>query len=527
MLRYRKWNKEHFLFICLIILLSIPVIFPLTKPGFFVSDDGEWMIIRLSAFYEMLAAGQFPVRFLSRLNYGYGYPVANFLYPGFLYLGAILHFLGLSFVGAVKMIFALSVIGSGIFAYLFLAKLFDRPSAIVGSIFYVYAPYHLFDLYQRGSIGEMLALSILPFVLWQIERRSFVLISLGIASLVLSHNTLFLLFLPAIVFYMLLVSLMQMLKRRLIMLYGFSLLFGIGLSAFFWLPAVYDLQYTVFSKVTVSEWQRYFANASEIGIALILSFILSILLFAIKRASLKNNWRTVFFLGFGLFSLLFSTSFSTIIWRFLPVAFVQFPFRFLSLAIFCGAWLSAFSCSLFHGKTKLILGIIFSLSLLLPAKNYLDSIVYINKGEGFYTTNMATTTVRDEYMPRWVKIRPLSYAAERILFEEERIVRGKLVTKPDTIIFSVDVDKPTRVVVNTIYFPGWEVQAGNEIIPIAYHNDRGLITFTLPKGNYTVKVHFTETTLRLISDLISLLSFALLLIIALYQKLFRHQTFNL
>ncbi|MEK7065711.1 MAG: hypothetical protein AAB961_01850, partial [Patescibacteria group bacterium] len=81
----------------LVILVSLFVLWPLLRSGFYISDDGEWMVIRLSAFYQSLAEGQFPVRFLGRLNYSYGYPVANFLYPGFLYIGSILRFIGFSF----------------------------------------------------------------------------------------------------------------------------------------------------------------------------------------------------------------------------------------------------------------------------------------------------------------------------------------------------------------------------------------------------------------------------------------------
>ena len=61
-----------------ILLASILLLWPLFYRGFFVTDDGDWMIIRLSAFYQSLAEGQFPVRFLGRLYHNYGYPVANF-----------------------------------------------------------------------------------------------------------------------------------------------------------------------------------------------------------------------------------------------------------------------------------------------------------------------------------------------------------------------------------------------------------------------------------------------------------------
>src|SRR3990172_8011075 len=99
----KRLNSFFPLFVLAIAL--IVVLWPLMGKGFYISDDGEWMVIRLTAFYQSLADHQFPVRFLGRLNNSYGYPVSNFLYPGFLYIGSLLHFLGLSFVTSVKFVF--------------------------------------------------------------------------------------------------------------------------------------------------------------------------------------------------------------------------------------------------------------------------------------------------------------------------------------------------------------------------------------------------------------------------------------
>src|SRR3990167_5281118 len=135
--------KKHWP-IVILLLLVIPAVWFLLLPGFFESDDGEWMVIRFSAFYQSLVDGQFPVRFLGRLNYGYGYPVANFLYPGFMYLAAPLQALGFGFVNSIKIIMIISMLGGGLFAFAWLSKVFDRSSALVGGVFYTYTPYHLF-----------------------------------------------------------------------------------------------------------------------------------------------------------------------------------------------------------------------------------------------------------------------------------------------------------------------------------------------------------------------------------------------
>src|SRR3990172_6732441 len=115
------------------------------------------MIIRLTAFFQSLSEGQFPVRFLGRLNNSYGYPVANFLYPGFLYLGSILHVLGFSFVTSVKLILAGSIIGACTALFFLLRHYkYSTLAAVGGVAAFLFSPYVAYDLYRRGSVGEIL-----------------------------------------------------------------------------------------------------------------------------------------------------------------------------------------------------------------------------------------------------------------------------------------------------------------------------------------------------------------------------------
>src|SRR5574337_590351 len=127
-------KKYKFLF--LLVILTIPLILPLLNIGFPLTDDGNWMIIRLSAFYEALRSGQFPTRFLLRLNNGYGYPVADFLYPLFLYLGSAIHLLRFDFTQTIKIILGSSIILSGIFSYFWLRKSMGSLSSVVGGFVY-------------------------------------------------------------------------------------------------------------------------------------------------------------------------------------------------------------------------------------------------------------------------------------------------------------------------------------------------------------------------------------------------------
>lgn len=499
--------KKNIIYIILIILFSLPALLPLFHKGFFQTDDGEWMIIRFSAFHQAFRDGQFPVRFLGRLNQEYGYPVANFLYPGFMYLGELVHVLKFGFVDTIKIIFGLSLIASAVFSYLWLAKIFKKVPAFFGSLFFLYNPYHLFDIYRRGSLGEILALGIIPGVLWTIESKNPLLYSLGIGFLIISHNTLALLFLPVIFFY----TLVSQTKYAL-----FNAL-GIGLAAFFWLPAVYDLQYTIFSKVKISAWENYFSDINLIGIANIIVFLITGIILIVRK---KFQRRSVFFYILTALSVIFALPLSIPLWNFLPVSFIQFPFRVLSISIIGFAFLAAFLLNLFRIKVQIALGLLLTIVLLFFSSQYILKNEYFDKGEGYYATNMATTTVQDEYMPIWVKKKPLERPDKKIEVTKGEGEITNVFFNSKKISFSLDTKKDSLISVNTIYWPGWIAFIDGKKSEIRYNNRGGLMQLRILAGSHKILFKFDETPIRLLGDIISIISFSILIFITRKNKYF-------
>lgn len=514
-----KENRKTLSFVLLVILLSLPSVFSLLKPGFFNSDDGEWMIIRSSAFYQAFREGQFPVRFLERLNFGYGYPVANFLYPGFLYLSVFIHLLGLGFVATIKIIFAFSMVLSGVFCFLWLSKLFDRVSSLIGCLLYLYLPYHLHDLYTRGSIGEILALAVIPFVLWQIERKSLFWTTLSIGSLILAHNTLALIFLPVIIIYMLLdVFVLKKKRRNLLYKHGLALILGLGISSFFWIPAVFDLQYTVFSKTSVSEWSRYFAGINLIGPGTILVFILVGVMFALKKTQVSKHNLTPALLIIGLVSLFFAIPISSQLWNILPVYFIQFPFRFLSVTILCVAFLSARVFSVLPKRLTIPLAAVFLFLTVISAFPYILPKEFVIREEGFYTTNEATTTVKDEYLPFWVKEKPSAHYNSKVEIVSGKTEIKNLVHGSKKITFESNTISSAKIIINTVYYPGWTAFINGKEQQIEYDNPKGVMGLSLIPGRNKVEVVFKETPKRLTADIISLVAFFAVFYITFLKK---------
>ncbi len=494
----------------------LPAVFPLLREGFFVTDDAEWMIIRFSAFHEAFRDGQFPVRFLGRLNHGFGYPAPTFLYPGFMYIAEIFHLLGVEFLESIKMVILFSIVLSGIFTFFWLRKFFTLLPSFIGAIVYVYSPYHLYDVYVRGSVGEVLAIAVLPFILWQIERKSVFWTALSIGLLILSHNILAAMFVPLIVAYMILDW--YVLKKTQTHFFIQTVFFGLGISSFFWIPALTELRHTVFLDTNISDWSRYFADINLIGTKTLAVLLFALISMVSKKISIKKHRLSVFFFIVGTLVVFMSSVLSMFIWKFFPVQFIQFPYRFLSIALISTAFLMAVNITVLTGvRKKFFIGLVVVI-LAIPFFARMRAIEFIDKGNGFYATNNATTTIHDEYMPVWVKEIPMTGVYNKVeIINGDGGVKDLIVTN-DMIKFTTDIKSTAVARVNTIYWPGWKVSINQVPADLDYSNKKGVMDIKVPRGLSVVELTFDETLMRMFANTVSMTSMIFLILIALINK---------
>lgn len=506
-------NKLKIIFAIASLVFAFPSIVALLHPGFFQSDDGSWMIIRFASFYEALRYGQFPVRFLFSLNNGYGYPVADFLYPLFEYLAVPVHVVGFGFVASIKIILILSLLGSSVFTFFWLRHKFGNMESFLGSLCYTFFPYHLWDVYKRGSVGEVLALAVVPFVLWQFERRSLFWLSVGIACLILAHNTLAALFLPVIFVYML-INLKGNYKEKFFKAL-IPTFIGIMLSLFFSLPALYDKHFTVFSSTVVANSLRYFitwSNISLLGMALPLVSLFSVIFLFAKN----KNKNFIFFLSVTFLGLFLALPLSWFLWnKGLLVSFVQFPFRFASILVVSSAYLTAFCLNQINSANLRAAVFFFGFLLIfLPSLGFIAPSSFQNYPDSFYATNQSTTTVANEYMPKWVKDTPISPASSKALIIKGKGTINSLTDTGNGLNFTADIKKSSVVRINIIYFPGMIITLDGRKTPIFYHDYPGVMQIKVLPGSHFIKAFFTETPIRLLSDLASLLAFISIIVLS-------------
>ncbi|MEK7166016.1 MAG: hypothetical protein AAB874_04390, partial [Patescibacteria group bacterium] len=148
----------------IVLIISVPVVYPLSRPGFFPMHD-DTQPTRVAQMAKAIADGQFPVRWVSDLGYGYGYPLFNFYAPLPYYVGAAAHLLGMNLISATKLMFGIGMLLAPITMYLLAASWWGKRGGLLSAILYTYTPYHAVEVYVRGSVGELWAYGFLPLVI--------------------------------------------------------------------------------------------------------------------------------------------------------------------------------------------------------------------------------------------------------------------------------------------------------------------------------------------------------------------------
>jgi hypothetical protein len=216
--------------------------------------DSPWLLARTYEMVQGLRAGQFPVRWMGHAAYGLGYPFFSFYSALPYYLAALLHLWGFGILWSIKLTQLIGFLAAAAGTYILAHRWLDSaPAAALVAIAYTFAPFHLSNVYVRGdSLSEFYAFVWYPLILLSLHRlferptagRSGTL-ALTFAALVVTHNLSAMIFSPFVLLYVLLLIFdrptQRRLKARAIGLTLLALALGVLLSAWYWLPALGEL----------------------------------------------------------------------------------------------------------------------------------------------------------------------------------------------------------------------------------------------------------------------------------------------
>ena len=386
-------------------------------------------------------------------------------------------------------------------------------------------------LYVRGSIGESLSFILFPFILLGIKKiyedgysfKNIAITGLLLAILITTHNVMTVLFGIVILLIVLLAIFKKQIRFALDIL--LSLIYSLCISAFFWIPAIFEKHLVLLSKIPIADRSANFVHFEQllipkwgygvpidsngfgyqVGIPQLIVLVIA-LIFVIKNKDFKA---AAFLISATISLLLFSQS--SFVWSHTPLlSEINYPWTILAIIALLISLLAGYLTKL--GKTFLFLVLILGALSVILVFPHAKPQQAVNRGDDFYITNQATTTSSNELMPLWVKKLPNQKPEKKI---EVRLGQVNNISSTSRkISFSVDLPKPETVRINTIYYPGWKFFVDGKITKINYNNDSGVMNINVNSGNHLINGLLEETSLRLLSDAISLVSIFSLIVFA-------------
>jgi uncharacterized membrane protein YfhO len=91
--------------------------------------------------------------------------------------------------------------------------------------------------------------------------------------------------------------------------------------------------------------------------------------------------------------------------------------------------------------------------------------------------------------------------------------------------FQINSPHASNIQINTVYWPGWSAFVDGKKTEILYNNSKGLMHINAPLGKHFVSLIFGEDNLSLTADIVSVISFCLLILIAGRKKLISNYEF--
>ena len=556
--------------------------------------DSPFLLFRLHQLHAALSEGVFPVRWMPDAAYGLGYPFFNYYAALPYYLAAAFKSFGFSYVASLKLTQLAGYLLAAGAMYAWARRHTRTPwGALLASAAYTFAPFHMVNIYVRGdSLSEFWAFAWYPLILLAADRlmarrapARLAALALAYAGLLLTHNLSAFIFSPFLLLYLLLVGARKRnpqgchspQPRGRLRAYGacaLALALGVMLAAWFWLPALGELNQVQLAPSTTGyfHYANHFRAGDLIQPALVFDYAVGdpaagemgeTTPFAMSApqalAGAAGGLALVFRLlrrftrrgeagdgapgvGFALFllvgaalSVFLITPASSFLWERVPgLPLVQFPWRFLSVASLFLAALAAYIPDLAFGiATPLraagpLIALVLSLALAASALAGLRlDFIPLNDHDitaerlqlyEYFSGNIGTT-IRYEWLPNTVNPRP--YSGPDLLGLEPRAkplsgdAHGTRVGRGAAWQrWSVSVGSESATLALPLhYWPGWRAAADGRPVELSAAPGLGWAQLTLPRGAHVVTLWLDRTPVRALGEWLSLAAVGVTLVL--------------
>ena len=551
--------------VLIIFLFSVIAFRHLFLPGYFPIDDNTQMM-RLYQMENCLRDGQFPCRLVRDLGNGYTFPLFNYYSPFVYYLGVWGRLFNLPYLFLVKALFFLSVFLSGLSFYYLVRKIFNLSTlaALVGSFFYIFVPYRSVDIYVRGDLAESWTFVFLPLVFGmlydlafssKIKRRKFIVYNLILAAFFITHTvSLVMAVIPLSLWLFYLFFSSHQKKKfffRLILL-----LPSLGLASFYLLPALGEKSLVTtetmfegyfnylnhFVSLKQLFWSRYWGYGGsnvldndtmsfQLGwphwwlvvayVALVFAYLFyqKVFKLKIKNLDLISNYSISLVVIFLYFLSVFLTHAKSYpLWKlFHFLKYLQFPWRFLLLAVFFQALIIAFLFDILRTfKVKfsyrvLVFFLLVGAGISLNLAYFRPETIWPQFSDKTFFQpayfKRQQQAIINDYLPKKVRVIP------RVgQFNQPVIISGKgeiknWQLKSNYWHFQAGINKNAVIMIPVFDFPRWQVVLNGK--PISHQSDvkYGFIEVSIAgNGTYDLQGFFLDTPIRKLANDLSLFS---------------------
>ncbi len=527
----------------------------LVHPGLFQLHD-QTHASRISQMALAIQDAHFPVRWVKDFGVGYGMPLFEFYAPLPYYSGTVLLLAGLSMEWVIKWLMIISSLGTCVGAYLLGRWLTDkREAGWVSAMALTLAPYRAVNLFVRGALSEtwgiMGAVWILAGLVMVVKQQrwgKFVLL-FGWVILTLSHNLMWLMFLPMAAGFSLALWLTEKPRPKWPTLRTIALYsgLGLGLSAFYLVPLIMEKSLiniegfsTAFNYsqhfVYSFQWfkplwgyggsaplpyndQSYFLGYPQLILAG-LAVGWGIWQWWRSKKMTAFQWWLINIGGLLMLSLGLMHPRAVVVWdRVEILQILQFPWRWLSMAIIWLALLGALVVgSMRSNKMSLSLALVACLALVASNAWFFHPRAYLPDNRLFYLTD--ADLIRQQSSPGYIDYLPLTLTDMTPVTELVASDSSVVVTVQENTTrwkrLNLTLSQSTVIEFNVADFPHWQAKVDGQKSEIL-STDHGTFKIPIPAGEHQVTLELIGSWAWGIGNGLTILSLLLFAILSKYE----------
>ena len=544
--------KKKIKFILAIFIFSIIIMLIDIHNGYIKGHDTDFHLATITVIVDQLSwdnlTVQEPLKYIAN-NLGYG---TRFFYPPIPHLTAayITKILSIFNVGNVaigmRITQWITLFASGVTFYLLGEKIFkNKKIAMLLSLFYMTAPYHLAEIFVRDAFSEIFIPVAIPLIvlglLYLIEnnhKRFFLCFVGGYTLAIYSHLAMTIYFTLMLLVTFFVVYFKQIFTKKnivyLIKASGLILL----LTSSFWMPlleiklmgsyGIFMPNYMTgkgglkYSTISIGE---LFAFNREIdfhfiryNLQLFVTIMFFISLFFVIKKKLWKEKVWIFLLIFTVLSVIMITNLFP--WYYIPdiLQALQFPWR-LVIYIAFGAILIAGIC-LKQVENKKCFNIICCILLLFTLIGTYVNIDHLEESQiDIHNINNPKSMGNEkEYLPEKA-LKNIDYFNNR---NNDIIIKsgtGKIIKKIDNVpdlTFEVNTSETIVIELPRIYYMGYQLEGNGQKIELT-ESDNGFLQATIQQsGTYTLT--YEKTTIMKLANILNLGTVIVLVGMAIIKK---------